>query len=100
MTVTLTTTGANPILVNFTGTFQNLRNDDARFQIFVDGTGIGTEHTLANANNDTGTLPLSISELATGLSAGSHTITLRWRRVGGTARAVGTARVLVATEVI
>lgn len=99
MSVTVTTTGGN-LLINFAGNFNVLRNDDARLQVFVDGTALGPEYTLTNANNDIGIFMAAINELKTGLAAGSHTVTLQWRRVGGTARAYLVNRTLIVSEVL
>lgn len=107
MTVTMIVTFGT-VSVQFSGCFNLQHNDNWAYAVFVDGVEAAGARRNMNlvmsigALVTTGSIPgmeASVHHLATGLSAGSHTFDVRWIVTGGTARAVGTQRKIVATEV-
>jgi hypothetical protein len=100
MTTTVTTTAASSKLqVIFNSSINALRNDDGRFRLQVNGSAVGPEYRFGgNGSNDMGHATITISELVS-VTAGTQTITIQWRAVGGTVRAYTTARTLVVVEV-
>lgn len=100
MTTTLTT-GGGSLAVIFSGSFDVHDGDSLEFAIFLDGGQVsGTLRSLAQTGTggSIGGAGGATQALLTSVSAGSHTIDVRWRAVGGTARAVGTDRNLVTFE--
>lgn len=107
MTVTLTTTGG-PVMVSFNGTFSLQSGDDFDISIFVDGSEqaasrrrqqmTGASGLLGLLPGSMGGAPGTTEAWVTGLSAGSHTFTLRWRANAGTGRAYLTQRQLICRE--
>ncbi len=76
---TITTNGGD-VLVIFTGNVQNSAVAGCRMALDIDGTT--TEAiTLVNPYNTGKHVNMSFAYLITGLSAGSHTIKLRWRNI-------------------
>jgi hypothetical protein len=98
MTVTLTTTGGD-LLCWFSGTFSHSGTAVGIFlSMALDGVLIpGTERTLSVATAAY-VHPLTVSGLATGVSAGSHTVTVRYATNAGTATANSNERSLVVME--
>jgi len=96
MTVTMTT-GANPVLVLFSGTFFNDTSAEAIYIILdIDGTKIDATERI---NVDTAYYRncLTITHMET-MSAGEHTFTIYWRVAGGTGYCQGIQRELQVIE--
>lgn len=88
MVMTMPTTGGN-VLLMFSSSFTSPGDHgDVYVRFMVDGV---VKHTIADINPDLKTdagetMPVSLQWLATGLSTGSHTFSVQWKR--GTYRAV------------
>jgi len=82
--VTLTiSSGRARVFASFRGAADNTASSAAEFDLAVDGTRLGdSTHGLARTSQNT-THFFSIEALATGLSVGSHTFTIRFRNVTG-----------------
>lgn len=109
MTLTGTTSGGN-LIIDFQGTFSVtatlILGDSVEIAVFLDGSQV-TAIPVQGASIALGltvstTMPLGISGYLTGVSAGSHTVDIRYRRPGGTgaARSVSTQRCLRVVEVL
>lgn len=106
MTTSLSISTGRAQLV-FSGTFDVRDGDSFDLALFVDGAEQSgsrrrVEYQSAQLISIVpGRIPadtLSLTWGATGLSAGSHTFSVRWARVGGTARCVGVMRSLEVNE--
>jgi hypothetical protein len=108
MTITLTTTRPDAF-VSFNSTFEIQSNDDWDAAIFVDGVQVaGTQRNfdffggsllgLTPARIDG--FPGALHALVQGLTAASHTFTVRWKVNGGTARATDVERSLIVFELL
>lgn len=78
------TTNGGPVLVCVSGSTQNSNvNQQCMFDIDVDGTRVGADHTFGLVVVETDTAAnwqnMSFSVLVTGLGAGAHTFKLQWR---------------------
>lgn len=99
MSITITTTGGNVLLMFSCAITAAASGDDAQLRFDIDGSPAG-----GSAKYNIGTIPSSMAFqwLATSLSAGSHTFKVQWIDIAGTVSHVGTAygpRVLTAIEV-
>ncbi len=85
LTQAITTTAGSFLLIQVTGSLSNTSlNSNMDFQLTIDGTparGAGTRSPAANIPTSVG-----ITYRSSGLLAGAHTIRVRWRTSGGTAR--------------
>ena len=97
MSVTITT-GANPVLVIFSGVFTNNgAGNNVLIIIDIDGTDKTESERVANTETANETYVLSTSWLET-LTAGSHTFKIQWRTTGGTAKSSVTRRAMQVIE--
>lgn len=106
MTTTVTTTG-KPVFVAFDMTADVHHNDSWTLAFYLDGSIVAGSSRSVSFESATGLavnvgsipgLPITRSRLLTDLSAGQHTIDVRWTQVNGVARAVGMERTLSITE--
>jgi hypothetical protein len=72
------TTGANPVLIIFSGTFSNnTAGGDVRIELMVDYTAYGATWRKGISSNANEAFTLSFSYILT-LPAGSHTFGIEW----------------------
>lgn len=104
MTLTITTTGANKVLLLFTcviGVPAGTTTFEVSFGFFKDGTQIGATYTMASIENNTSSSLYTISmQLMDSPSNASHTYTVQWKNVFGapSIEALQTYRSLQLTE--
>jgi len=83
--LTITTTGGD-IMVGFLGGFKCSAGAVMHLELDLDGSPVGGDDGIIGVDVGNTILPaaLSFAYLITGVSAGSHTITLQWKTSGGT----------------
>jgi len=101
MTHTFTPADAtNKIEVQFSGSFSNNKDENARCAIFIDGTIEAETEVRSYAGDTGGDFNGSLATFWQGtLSAASHTITIRMWTSGNTLTAVGTLRKMLIKEI-
>lgn len=91
------------VFVQFSGTFSLLPGDQGMIAMFVDGVEVGnTQKTVAATLlplSSLNGLCVSTQALLTGLSVTTHTITIQWKAMTGSMRAVGIERRLDCIEI-
>lgn len=95
--------------VAFSGTFEIQSDDAFEIALFLDDTEVDGTRRRVEYSSATGLLglisgcidglPISLGAAITTAEAGEHTVDVRWSRIGGTARAVGTQRSLMVVEI-
>ena len=109
MTLTLTTHGGD-LLVHFDCSFNLQDDDDWDMAMFLDTVQVSNSERHMEFHASDGVIGIvpgsmdgavgSIQALLTGLSAGSHTVDIRWKANAGSARANGTQRWISAVEIL
>lgn len=98
MSITITTTGGNVLLMFTASLYVNALNDDYDLRFDIDGTPVCAQSMI---NMPAASRIVSMHWLATSLSAASHTFKVQWKDRAGTVHQAGTTqpRVFSAIEV-